>query len=161
VHDARVVHPDVEAPEAVEDVVDRRGDGVGVGDVEQAIADFAIRPADGRRVMAELSGGNQQKVVLARWMLRAPRVLVLDEPFQGVDVGAKAEIEALLRAAAAGGLACLVVDSDFEDLARLCDRVLVLRDGAIGGELRGAALTADALVEAVFADGATPVGVAR
>ncbi|HEY1853856.1 MAG TPA: sugar ABC transporter ATP-binding protein [Solirubrobacterales bacterium] len=86
---------------------------------------------------ASLSGGNQQKVVLARWMQRQPRLLLLDEPTQGVDMGARAEIWKLVRGAVRQGAAALVVSSDFEELARTCDRILVMREGRIAAELRG------------------------
>ncbi|MEV8273509.1 sugar ABC transporter ATP-binding protein [Microbacterium sp. NPDC077184] len=88
-----------------------------------------------------LSGGNQQKAVMARWLHRAPRILLLDEPSQGVDAVARAEIHRLIRDHAAGGNAALVVSSDGAELVTLCDRVVVLRDGRITDELSGAALT--------------------
>jgi ribose transport system ATP-binding protein len=78
-----------------------------------------------------LSGGNQQKVVLARWLPARPRVLILDEPTRGVDVGARAEIYRLLAAHAAGGACVLAISSDIEELAGLCDRILVMRQGEI------------------------------
>jgi ribose transport system ATP-binding protein len=78
-----------------------------------------------------LSGGNQQKVVLARWLLRDCRVLLLDEPTRGVDVGARSEIYALIRSLAARGLAVVVVSSEMEEVLGLADRVLVVREGRI------------------------------
>ncbi len=104
---------------------------------------FLITAESDRAPLRSLSGGNQQKVVLARWLRRRPRVLLLDEPTQGVDVGARAEIYELVHAAVAGGAAALVASSDFEELARICDRVLVLRKGALAAELRGADLDAE------------------
>jgi ribose transport system ATP-binding protein len=86
-------------------------------------------PDDPDRLVAELSGGNQQKVVLARWLLRECRVLLLDEPTRGVDVGAKAEIYRLVHTLAGGGLAVVVVSSELAELSGLCDRILVLADG--------------------------------
>jgi ABC-type sugar transport system ATPase subunit len=88
-----------------------------------------------------LSGGNQQKLVLAKWLATAPRVLMLDEPTKGVDVGAKFEIHEIIRRHAAQGLACLVVSSDLPEVLTLCHRVIVMREGRIQGELRGAAAT--------------------
>ncbi len=85
--------------------------------------------------ISSLSGGNQQKVMLARWLQRRPRVLLLDEPTQGVDAGARVEIHQLVRRAVDGGAAAVIVSSDFEELALVCDRAIVLRDGAVAAEL--------------------------
>jgi ribose transport system ATP-binding protein len=84
-----------------------------------------------------LSGGNQQKIVIAKWLRTTPRVLLLDEPTQGVDVGAKASIHALVRQAADQGAAVVLASSDDEEIGDTCDRVLVLRDGRLAGELVG------------------------
>jgi len=78
-----------------------------------------------------LSGGNQQKVVLARWLLRDCRVLLLDEPTRGVDVGARSEIYALIRSLAGRGVAVVVVSSEMEEVLGLADRVLVIREGRV------------------------------
>jgi len=114
-------------------------------DVAHWLERLQVRPARSETAMAALSGGNQQKVVLARWLRQEPRVLVLDDPTQGVDVGAKAEIHGLIDQAAANGTAVLVLSSDHEELARLCHRVLVLRSGVVADELRPPALTAERL----------------
>jgi len=82
-----------------------------------------------------LSGGNQQKVVAAKWLATTPRVLLLDEPTKGVDVGAKYEIHGIIREVAAGGAACLVVSSDLPELLTLVDRILVMREGRLAGEV--------------------------
>ncbi|MFE2545208.1 sugar ABC transporter ATP-binding protein [Actinacidiphila glaucinigra] len=92
-----------------------------------------------------LSGGNQQKVVFAKWLDIEPRVVVLDDPTRGVDIGARAEMHAIVRGLAAAGRTVLVTSTDLAELAELCDRVLVLRRGRIAGELSGAALTEHAL----------------
>jgi ribose transport system ATP-binding protein len=94
-----------------------------------AIEQFHIRPAQSERPMAQLSGGNQQKAVIAKWTRREPRVLVLDEPTQGVDIGAKNEIAAIITGLAERGVAIVVGSSDFDELVGLCDRVLVLNRG--------------------------------
>lgn len=99
----------------------------------------------GRR-MEKFSGGNQQKAVLARWLRTEPRVLLLDEPAQGVDIGAKASIYARVADAARDGLAVVVASSDADELVHVCDRVLVMRSGAVATELAGAALTEERLV---------------
>ena len=84
-----------------------------------------------------LSGGNQQKIVLGKWLARKPLILLLDEPTRGIDVGAKAEIYALIRQLAADGTAILLASSEMIELFDLCDRILVMREGQIGGEVRG------------------------
>jgi ribose transport system ATP-binding protein len=103
--------------------------------------EYLIRSASERSPLASLSGGNQQKVILARWMRRQPRVLLLDEPTQGVDVGARAEIYGLIRKVVEAGATVLVVSSDLEELAGLCDRVLIVRNGRLLADLDGAQVT--------------------
>lgn len=106
-------------------------------DVATWLDRLGVRPAgDTERQLGTLSGGNQQKVMLARWLRRHPRVLLLDEPTQGVDVGAQADIHALIDDAASAGAAVLVVSTDHAALTRLCDRVVVLAAGRIVDELR-------------------------
>ena len=109
-----------------------------------------LRPPAPDRPLSTFSGGNQQKVVLAKWLRTSPRLLLLDEPTQGVDVGAKAAIYQLVNQAAAGGSAVLVSSSDAKELAALCDRVLLVDQGQVTGELTGAALTETALVQAAL-----------
>ena len=94
-------------------------------------------PDDPDRVVRLLSGGNQQKVVLARWLLHECRVLLLDEPTRGVDVATKAEIYRIINGLAESGLGVLVVSSELEELAHICTRVLVMRDGEIVAEVAG------------------------
>jgi ABC-type sugar transport system ATPase subunit len=119
-----------------------------------------LHPAHPERALSEFSGGNQQKVVLARWLRIRPRVLLLDEPTQGVDVGAKAAIYEIVARTASEGAAVLVASSDDKELALLCDRVLVLRGGRIATELRGRALTEERLVhESLGVAGGSPTPV--
>ncbi|UGS34385.1 sugar ABC transporter ATP-binding protein [Capillimicrobium parvum] len=106
---------------------------------------YHVKAASVEAPFSSMSGGNQQKVVLARWMRRDPRLLLLDEPTQGVDVGSRAEIWQLVRGAVEAGAAAIVVSSDMEELPRVCDRVLVLRDGRIAAEVGGAELTEERL----------------
>ncbi len=117
-------------------------------DVARWLERLNVRPSGTQRAMSTLSGGNQQKVVLARWLRRQPHVLVLDEPTQGVDVGAKAEIHALVDQAAADGAAVVVVSTDHDELARLCGRVFVLAGGRVVAELHHADLHADRITAA-------------
>src|SRR3954470_12687542 len=100
----------------------------------QQVAALEVRPADVEREARTLSGGNQQKVVLARWLLRDCRVLLLDEPTRGVDVGARSEIYALVRRLADRGVAVVVVSSGIPEVLGLADRVLVIADGAVVAE---------------------------
>jgi ABC-type sugar transport system ATPase subunit len=88
------------------------------------------------RAIVELSGGNQQKVVLGKWLVSELRLLLLDDPTRGVDVGAKAEIHARLRALAAGGVGVLVAGSDAQELVELCDRIVILRRGSVVATVR-------------------------
>ena len=96
-----------------------------------------IRPPDPERPIGLLSGGNQQKVLLARWLATAPRLLVLDEPTRGIDVGAHAEIIRLIRELCDDGLALLVISSELDEIVTYSDRVVVLRDRAHVDQLAG------------------------
>jgi len=102
---------------------------------DRSVEDLAIATTGGRQVVATLSGGNQQKVVLGKWLAAGPRVLLLDEPTRGVDCKARAEIHARLDALASSGMAVLFVSSELEEVIALADRVLVMRQGRIVGEL--------------------------
>jgi ribose transport system ATP-binding protein len=98
---------------------------------EEQVAALDVRPPGVTRAVRTLSGGNQQKVVLARWLLRGCRVLLLDEPTRGVDVGARSEIYALIKRLADDGVAVVVVSSEIEEVLGLADHVLVMREGAV------------------------------
>lgn len=111
---------------------------------EAAIAvDLRPAPPDVERRTAELSGGNQQKVVVAKWLLTDARVIVFDEPTRGVDVGAKVDLHRQIRSLADAGKAVLLISSELPELLALADRVLVMRAGRIAGELAGDTLTAE------------------
>ncbi len=103
-----------------------------------------------------LSGGNQQKVVAAKWLATAPRVLLLDEPTKGVDVGAKFEIHELIRRQAETGVAVLVVSSDLPEVLALADRIVVMREGHIQGELRGEEATEESVMHLATAELVSP-----
>lgn len=112
----------------------------------KAIQLYDIRPPTPRTRVDRLSGGNQQKIVLGKWLLGPVRVLVLDEPTRGVDVGAKAQVHDLLRTAAAQGVGVLIVSSDLPELIALSHRILVMRDGRISGELVGDDVSEEAVM---------------
>jgi ABC-type sugar transport system ATPase subunit len=114
-------------------------------DAEALLSSWRIKAPFVDALPDALSGGNQQKVVLAKWLATSPRVLLLDEPTKGVDVGAKFEIHEIIREQAARGLGCLVVSSDLPEVLALCTRILVMREGRLQGELG-----ADATEEAVM-----------
>jgi ABC-type sugar transport system ATPase subunit len=117
-----------------------------------------VRTASVDARAGELSGGNQQKVVFAKWLDAQPSVMVLDDPTRGVDVGAKAEMHVLIRGAAAAGAVVLLTSTDIDELAALCDRVLVLYRGGICAELAGDRLQPHAVLEAMNT-GAAPAAL--
>lgn len=96
-----------------------------------------IKASSPEQKVSELSGGNQQKVLLARWLCLSPKVLLLDEPTRGIDVGAKAEVQALVAELAKEGLAVVLISSEIEELVEGSDRIIALREGELVGELRG------------------------
>ncbi|GGX00609.1 sugar ABC transporter ATP-binding protein [Streptomyces lomondensis] len=112
---------------------------------------FAVRPRDSETPIATLSGGNQQKVMIGRWLRTDLRLLILEEPTAGVDVGAKAAVHRLLQEALEAGLAVLLLSTDFEEVASVCRRTLVFVRGAVTAELRGPALTVAGLTRAASA----------
>jgi ribose transport system ATP-binding protein len=99
--------------------------------------------------VGDLSGGNQQKVLLARWLCLNPKVLLLDEPTRGIDVGAKAEVQGLIDELARDGLGVLLISSDLEELIEGSDRVVILKDGRVVGHLSGDDVTEDGLLDAL------------
>jgi ribose transport system ATP-binding protein len=113
--------------------------------VRPLVGEVGIVPADPERPLASFSGGNQQKAVIARWLRLAPKVLIVDEPTQGVDVGAKAMLYASIANMAKAGCAVVLFSSDSEELAALCDRVMVMRGGRIEESIGRASLSAAAI----------------
>ena len=113
------------------------------------MARLGIRCSSPEQPIRELSGGNQQKVLLARWLCTDPKLLILDEPTRGIDVGAKGEIQALIRELAMDGLAVLMVSSEIEEIVEGADRATVLRDGRTVAALAGADLTEERVLDAM------------
>lgn len=114
-----------------------------------------VLPPNPQAMFGHLSGGNQQKALLGKWMDTQPLVMLLNEPTQGVDIGARREIFKLIRAAVAQGMAVLCATSDYEQLVEMADRVLVVDEGRIRAELTGDDITKDALASAVYAEEAS------
>lgn len=125
-----------------------------IADAPVAMAEFRVRAPAPTVPLAALSGGNQQKVIVARWLRAEPAVLLLDEPSQGVDAVARDEIHQLVRAAAARGAAVLVVSSDLEELEQLSHRVVVLEAGRIAADLRGDDVTRATITRTMHETGA-------
>ena len=115
-------------------------------DVTSWITEMKIDPPIPRRKMEKFSGGNQQKAVLARWLRTDPKVLILDEPTQGVDIGSKSAVYERVEKFAELGGTVIVASSDTDELVRLCDRVLIMRSGVIACELFGDEITASRIV---------------
>jgi ribose transport system ATP-binding protein len=109
---------------------------------QTAMQSFTVKAEDDEQELNQLSGGNQQKVIMARWLARIPTLLLADEPTQGVDVGSRTDIHHFIRNAVDEGACAIVVTSDFEELARISDRVLILHKGKFRAELQGEELTA-------------------
>ncbi len=108
--------------------------------------------------VGDLSGGNQQKVVIGKWLTRDLKVLILDEPSRGVDVGARAEIHKIIRELAANGVGVIVISSEVEELPGLCDRVLVMVEGRIAGELVGNAITKESMIHMCYENALDTMG---
>ena len=119
---------------------------------QDTCARLDVVPPNPQALFGHLSGGNQQKALLGKWMDTEPRVMLLNEPTQGVDVGARREIFTLIRSAVAAGMGVLCATSDYEQLVEMADRVIVLDGGRIGAEITGADITKDVLASAVYAE---------
>ena len=104
---------------------------------DKYIKALAIATPDAEKKIGELSGGNQQKVILARWMATNPELLILDEPTRGIDVGAKAEIQRLMIEMCKDGVSVMFISSELEEVIRCSNRIVIMRDGRKAGELEG------------------------
>jgi len=121
--------------------------------VDRFMRQLGIKATSADQRMSELSGGNQQKVLLARWLCTEPRLLILDEPTRGIDIGAKGEIQRLVNEMAAAGMGILMISSELEELVEGCSRVVVLRSGRSVAELGGVAISEEAIVHAMAEGG--------
>jgi ABC-type sugar transport system ATPase subunit len=117
---------------------------------QETAAAVTVKTRDVSDPVGSLSGGNQQKVAIARWLLDTPRLLILDEPSRGVDVGARAEVHRVIRELASRGTAILAISSDNEELVGLCDRVVVMAEGRVTGELVGTEISTDRILSLSF-----------
>ncbi|MXU66019.1 sugar ABC transporter ATP-binding protein [Oceanomicrobium pacificus] len=124
--------------------------------VEKFIASLGIKCAGPGQKIRELSGGNQQKVLLGRWLAMSPRLLILDEPTRGIDVGAKAEIQKLVNTLADDGLAVLMISSELEEVSEGADRVFVLREGLTVAELTNGEINEERILAAMAHGGGEP-----
>ncbi|CDZ58271.1 sugar ABC transporter ATP-binding protein [Neorhizobium galegae] len=122
---------------------------------EGFIKSLDIRPPDPNRQMKFLSGGNQQKAILARWLATEPRLLILDEPTRGIDIGAHAEILKMIEKLCADGMSLVVISSELEELTAIAHRVIVLSDRKHIAELKGDQVTADNIMQAIAAPART------
>lgn len=118
---------------------------------QRTCTELNVIPPDPSAAFGELSGGNQQKALIGKWLNMSPQVMLLNEPTQGVDLGARREIFKLIRASVEDGMTVLCATSDYEQLVELADRVIVLRSGRVSSELRGSEITEEALSSAVYA----------
>jgi ribose transport system ATP-binding protein len=118
--------------------------------VFEVLRQYDVRPVAPARKLETLSGGNQQKALVAKWLERRPRIFLMHEPTQGVDVKAREEIAGVIAQIAADGGSVVLCSSEYEDLARICGRVLVFRHGRIASELAGEALTKDRIIERCY-----------
>jgi ribose transport system ATP-binding protein len=117
--------------------------------VDQFIKEIGVKCTSPEQPIRELSGGNQQKVLLARWLCMNPKLLIFDEPTRGIDVGAKAEIQKLIRRLAEEGLGVLMISSELEEIVEGADRVFVLRDGKTVAELEHDQVTESVVMHAM------------
>ncbi len=124
-------------------IIDRKAEAAAIDDMIKLLN---IRVGDIDGPVASLSGGNQQKVVIAKWLMTKPRIILLNDPTRGIDVGTKQELYELLRRLAEGGAAILFYSTDYDELIGCCDRVLVFYNGAITRTLEGASLTEHNLI---------------
>ena len=123
--------------------------------MDRLIGELSIYPPDPSRTVGNLSGGNQQKVLLAKWLASEPKVLILDEPTRGVDIGAKMTIHASIEKLAREGCTVLLISSDLPELVGLCDRVMIMRKGHFIREMQYSECSEESLLLAANGDTGT------
>ena len=129
-------------------IVDQQKEAVKAAEYREKIN---VKTTSVEQEVGSLSGGNQQKVVLAKWMLTEPDVLMLDEPTRGIDVGAKYEIYCVINELAKQGKAVIVISSEMPEIIGTCDRTYIINEGEIAGELSGDAITQEAIMSCIMA----------
>ena len=128
--------------------------GKEVSITKEYVDNLDIRTPSYYQLLGNLSGGNQQKAILARWLCMKPRLVIMDEPTRGIDVGAKREIEDLIRQMAGEGISVLLISSEFDELIRNCDRIEVIRDGVNMKTLTGDGISENNIIRAIADSGA-------
>jgi len=119
------------------------------GFAAEYIKALGIKTASADTPVKELSGGNQQKVILARWLLTHPGYLILDEPTRGIDIGAKADIQRLVKKLADDGMSVTFISSELEEMLSICSRLFIMRDRKMVGELSGSQLSEDNIMKTI------------
>lgn len=114
------------------------------------ISDLGISLRNEEQEVKELSGGNQQKVVIAKWLAMEPNILIMDEPTRGIDIGAKSEIYALMRKMTEQGMSIIMISSEMAEVMQVSDRILVMHEGSISGELTAEEVTRNNIMQAAF-----------
>jgi len=115
------------------------------------VRSLGIKTPDTEQKVVNLSGGNQQKIVIAKWVARNPKVLIVDEPTRGIDIGAKAEVHALLARLASQGIGIIVISSDLLEVLAVSDRILIVREGQLNGEMTREQATQERVMAAATA----------
>lgn len=121
--------------------------------LKEFMGELRVKAANSEQPISELSGGNQQKVLLGRWLSLGPKVVLLDDPTRGIDIGAKAEVHRVIRALAAKGIAVVITSSETEELLSLCDRLVVLNEGQVTGEVLPHEIEYEDVIELLSGDG--------
>ena len=122
---------------------------------DRIISKLHVKTNSAKAPILSLSGGNQQKIVIGKWLSRKPALVMMDEPTRGVDVAARSEIYKIIHELSKEGISFLIISSDVEELPGLCDRVLIMVEGKISGEAVGAAITKEALIRLSYGQDAS------